>query len=171
MLDLSLVSCNVSPSLSYGSLHLNSHLFLKYFQSALWPLTLWGEKQQILGIALESEFRARNRKSHIHLIGENSAGLCLCLTGQLLGKCDSPMENKIFKLNETFWSFMHFKGKEIHALQIWSNFPQIQIRYHGQYLINKHLLRMCYVTGTILGSSNISKQTGWRSFLLGENRH
>ena len=56
-------------------------------------------------------------------------------------------------LNDVFWSHMHFKYKEINALQIWPN--KKQIRYHGQHLFNKYLLRVCYVLGTILGTCDI----------------
>lgn len=59
--------CLSFPSLSYWSLHLNSHLFLKYFKSALWSLMWdWEEMQQIFGIVLGGEYRYRNRKPHIH---------------------------------------------------------------------------------------------------------
>lgn len=51
-------------------------------------------------------------------------------------------------LSEGFWSHTHFKYEEINALQVWPN--KKQIRYHGQYLVNKYVLRECYVLSTIL---------------------
>lgn len=55
-----------------------------------------GEKQQLFGIALEGEFRDRNRKFQIHLNEGRFSRLnriCLCLTRQ--GKYAIPVENEI----------------------------------------------------------------------------
>lgn len=59
-----------------------------------------------------------------------------------------PNEKWNLTWNDVFWSLMHFK--KINALQIRPN--QKQIRYHGQYIVNEYVLRVCYIVGTILST-------------------